>query len=478
MRTGYREAKVVVAGGGAAGVVAAIAAARQGADTLLVERQGFLGGMFTGGNMTVLTTPSVGGLGKEIVDTLMAQDAARRLPDDPPNYPVFHYSSERCTFTIAYEAEMAKLLLFRLAREAGVRLLLHSFITGAVVGPDGVSGITVVNKSGSEVVRGDVVVDATADGDVAAGAGAPFRKGQTERAVLFAMTLLVRLSHVDWAKLTAYSRTDPGWDRAIQQGIAAGELPYYKPRSREMVNYWGHPRPELSRMVRDDEALMWGGTVEGVDGTNVDDLTRAEAEVREQFVSELTFLKRRIPGFQQARIENSGVTVGVRDTRHIIGEYTLTGADILNRRRFPDGVAYNVKAGIPANEIPYRCLVPLKTDGLLLAGNCLSVMPGSTFMGLQLGSYNNIKDIPSMWTNGEAAGIAAALCIKTGVQPRKLDVPALQSVLRDCGALVPAERVPELEAATLPSGKTAKQFYEETMADCRAFWQSRGESVE
>ncbi len=241
MKTGYREAKVVVAGGGAAGVVAAIAAARQGADTLLVERQGFLGGMFTGGNMTVLTTPSIGGLGKEIVDALTAQGAARRLPDDPANYPILHYSSERCSLTIAYEAEMAKLLLFRLAQEAGVRLLLHSFITGAVVERGVVRGISVANKSGSEFIRGEVIVDATADGDVAASAGAPFRKGQTEKAVLFAMTLLVRLSHVSWDKLTAYSRTDPGLEQAIQRGIAAGELPYYKPRSREMVNYWGHP---------------------------------------------------------------------------------------------------------------------------------------------------------------------------------------------------------------------------------------------
>jgi len=364
------------------------------------------------------------------------------------------------------------------ARAAGVRLLLHSFIAGAVVEQGVVRGITVVNKSGTEIVRGEVVVDATADGDVAASAGAPFRKGQTEKGILFAMTLLVRLRHVDWEKLTEYSKTDPGLGQAIQRGIAAGELPYYKPRIREMVNYWGHPRPELSRMVREDEALLWGGTVEGVDGTNVDDLTRAEAEVREQFVSELTFLRKHIPGFEQARIENTGVTIGVRDTRHIIGEYTLTGQDVLNRRRFADAVAYNVKAGMPVNDIPYRCLVPARVDGLLLAGNCLSVMPGSTFMGLQLGSYNNIKDIPSMWTNGEAAGAAAALCVQRQVQPRNLDVKDLQAVLRDRGALIASARIAELESVRLPSGKAAKEFYEGTMADCRTYWRSRGEPVE
>ncbi len=477
MRTGYREAKVVVAGGGVAGVTAAIASARQGADTLLIERFGFLGGMFTGGNMTVLTTPSVGGIGKEIVDALMAQGAARQCPDDPPNYPIFHYRGERCALTIAYDAEMAKLLLFKMAREAGVKLLLHSFITGAVVDHGVVRGITVANKSGSQLVRGEVIVDATSDGDEAASAGAPFRKGQTEKGILFAMTLLVRLSHVEWPMVSAYSQTDPGLEKAITRGIAAGELPYYKPRTREMVNYWGHPAPELSHGVWEDEAIMWGGTVEGVDGTNVDDLTRAEGEAREQFLSELTFLKMHIPGFANTRIENSGVTIGVRDTRHIIGEYTLLGKDILDRRRFEDAVAYNVKGGFPLNDVPYRCLVPKEIDGLLLAGNCISVMPGSTFMGLQLGSYNNMKDIPSMWTTGEAAGTAAALCAELGVQPRKLDPKAIQKILSKQGALVGQERIAELESVKLPSGRTVKELYESALADCRTFWRGRGEQV-
>jgi len=477
VKTEYREAKVVVSGGGVAGVCAAIASARQRVDTLLIERYGFLGGMLTGGNMVVLTTPSVGGIGKEIVDALMVQGAARRCPDDPPNYPIFHYSSERCTLTIAYEAEMAKLLLFQMAREAGVRLLLHSFITGAVVENGVVRGVTVANKSGTQIVRGDVIVDATVDGDVAASAGTPFRKGQTDKGILFAMTLLVRLSHVDWPRISEYSKTDPGLAKAIQRGIEAGELPYYKPRTREMVNYWGHPRPELSYLVREDEALMWGGTVEGVDGTNVEDLSRAEVEVREQFVSELNFLRKYIPGFENARIETTGVTIGVRDTRHIIGEYTLTGQDILDRRRFEDVVAYNVKGGFPANDIPYGCLVPKEIDGLLVAGNCISVVPGSTFMGLQLGSYNNIKDIPSMWTTGEAAGTEAALCTRFNVVPRKLDPKEIQKILYAQGALVSKDRIAELETAKLPSGRTVKEFYEATMAECRAYWRGRGEGV-
>ena len=133
MSIGYRGADVVVAGGGVAGFCAAIAAARAGADTLLVDRNGFLGGMFTGGNMTVLNCPPAGGIGKEIVDALAADGYAKRCPDDPPNYPIFHYAAEYSTMNVVYDAEMAKILLFRIARQAGVRLLLHSFVTGAVV---------------------------------------------------------------------------------------------------------------------------------------------------------------------------------------------------------------------------------------------------------------------------------------------------------------------------------------------------------
>ncbi len=473
----HRRADIVVAGGGVAGVSAAIASARMGLDTLIVERYGFLGGMFTGGNMTVLNCPPAGGIGKEIVDTLTAQGYARRCPDDPPNYPIFHYASEYCTMNVAYDAEMAKILLFKMAKDAGIRLLLHTLITGAVTEQDVVKGIVVQSKSGQATILGDVVIDATSDGDVAAAAGAPFRKGQTDKGVLFAMTMLVRLSGVHWPSISEYSKTDPGLGKAIQTAQAKGELPFYSIRTREMPNYWGHPRPELSHLLREDEALLWGGTVQGVDGTNVEDLTRAEMEVREQFLSEFGFLTKYIPGFQKAKVENTSASIGVRDTRHIIGEQTLTGKDILDRRRFPDVVAYNTKGGFPANDIPYGCLVPKGVENLLVAGNCLSVIPGSTQMGLQLGSFNNLKDIPTMWTTGEAAGVAAALSARCHVAPRKLDPRVIQEHLRGCGALISPERAAELEQATLPSGRTVKDFYERLLTDMRAYWRSRGEDV-
>ncbi len=477
MRIGFRRADVVVAGGGVAGVCAAIASARLGAETLLLERYGFLGGMFTGGNMTVLNCPPAGGIGKEIMDRLAHEGSAKQCPDDPPNYPILHYASEYCTMNVAYDPEIAKILLFQMAREAGVKLLLHSFVTGAVLEQNVIRGITVQNKSGAQMIGSTVVIDTTADADVAADAGVPFRKGQTEKGILFAMTLLVRLSGVNWPRVSDYSKNDYGLDRAIQQAIAAGDLPYYKPRKRDMPNYWGHPRPELSHLLREDGALLWGGTVEGVDGTDVDDLSRAEIEAREQVLSEFGFLRKYIPGFEKARIESSGVAVGVRDTRHIIGEYTLTGRDILARRRFPDAVAYNVKGGFPANDLPYGCFVPLQVEGLLVAGNGLSVIPGSTEMGFQLGSYNNLKDIPTMWTTGEAVGTAAALAVQQGTAPRHLKVERIQEQLFSRGALLSPEQIEHLENVTLPSGKTNRAFYEEVLTNMKEHWRRMGEKV-
>jgi hypothetical protein len=375
---------------------------------------------------------------------------------------------------IVYDAEMAKTLLFDMVRKADVKLLLHSYMTDVILDVNRVTGVLVVNKSGKQVITGNVIVDATGDADLAAFAHAPFRKGQKE-GVLFAMTILVRLSKVDWRAVSEYSKEDYGLKEAIRKATENGDLPYYKPRTREMPNYWGHARPELSHLLYEGEALLWGGSVEGVDGTNVDDLTRAEVEAREQYMSELRFLRKYVPGFAKARVQNTSMSIGVRDTRHIVGMQTLTGKDILERRRFPDVVAYNVKGGFPANDIPYGCLVPQGVDGLLVCGNGLSVIPGSTHMGLQLGSFNNLKDIPTMWTTGEAVGTAAALCVQSGVQPRTVDVKRLQKLLTEQGALVSPEKTAQLEQEVLPSGKTIGTLYEEMLANNREYWKSRGE---
>jgi hypothetical protein len=376
---------------------------------------------------------------------------------------------------LLYDAEAAKLVVMDLVREAGVQTLLHSYAYETLTQDSRVVGVELCNKGGTETVLADVVVDATADADVVARAGFDVRKGQGEEGTLFAMTMLVRLGNIDWPAISQYSESDPGFDRAIAEAIDRGELPYYRPRTREMVNYTGHATPELSHLVRPKDALLWGGTVEGVDGTSAEDLTRAEFECRDQFRSELAFLKKRIPGFSDATIEATGHQVGVRDTRHIVGLFTMTPADILEQRRYHDVVAYNVKGASPVNDIRYGCLVPAHSQGVLVCGNGISVLPGSTQMGITLGSYNNIKDIPSMWTTGEAAGVAAALCCAGGTSPAEVDVGEVQQRLKTVGALIDDKERRRRMEQELPTGRRVAQFYQEQLDGMISYWEERGQ---
>jgi hypothetical protein len=470
---GYQKAEVVIAGGGTGGVCAAIAAARNGADVLLIEQRGFLGGLFTGGNMILChwgARQFWGGLNNEIFTRLKDLGAAKFHPDDPPNYPLYHMRHRVC-LSVAYDPEMAKLVLFHLAEDAGVRLLLHSFVTRAVTEDRILRGVMVENKSGQQFIEGTIVCDGTGDGDVAASAGASFLKGVGENHQLFAMTMLVRLSHVNWEQITEYSLRDPAWDKAINTAKAMGDLPYYTPRLIDSVPYWGHPRPELGRLWYKDGALLWGGTVEGVDGTDAASLTRAEVECRKQWMSELQFLRKYIPGFASARVEHSGTSIGVRGTRHIEGEYRFTGYDILDKRVFPDAVAYIVPL---FQGVPYRCLVPKYVENLVIASKCLSTTPGQSVSGPTLGAYNDMKSISTVMSYGQSAGTAAALCVAEAVTPRALDVTLLQKTLRRQGALVGAETINTMKNARLPFGKSIAELLRSRLLRARQRWERMG----
>ncbi|MGD0974141.1 MAG: FAD-dependent oxidoreductase [Candidatus Korobacteraceae bacterium] len=475
---GYKEAEVVIAGAGPGGALAAIAAGRMGAKVLLIDQLGFPGGMFSGGNMSVTNCWPWAGIGKEIFDRLKARGAAISHPNDPPNYPLFHFGAYSWR-NVPYDPEAAKLVLFEILQEAGVSLLLHSYVTGAIMEGNQVRGVVVENKSGRQVICGKVICDGTADGDVAASAGAEFIKGQDQgdgTRKLFPMTMLVRLSHVDWPRVGEYSKTDTGWDKAIARATAAGDLPYYKARARDMVPYVGHPRPEMAHLWWEDGALLWGGTVDGVDGTDADSLTHAEVECRKQWVSELAFLRKYIPGFAECRVEDSGVTVGVRISRNIVGEYMYTGYDILEEREFEDTVAYITPLYLG---VPYGCLLPKQVDNLLIAGRCISTTPGQTTSGPTLGSYNNMKSIPTVMTYGEAAGTAAALSVRQGVTPRQLNRDLLVSTLKKNRAVVDrAERDAMMESERLPDGTSFKPYFERRQAELRAHWEERGYKFE
>ena len=440
---------VLVIGGGNAGCAAAVAAARRGAKTLLVERYGFLGGTATaamvGPWMTFHSGSKriVGGIAQEIVERLQRKGGS-------PGH--VHDSSDYVSTITPFDPEIHKAVLFEMMREAGVDLLLHAYFLRASVGESGVEGATFATVAGERDYRAAYTIDTTADAYVAASAGVATQQGD-ERGRVQPASLMFRLSHVDLSKTATYVRMHPDqmrtslkaherlapamtavaglydlWNDALEHGEV--NVP------RELVSFFVSPYP--------DEVSVNMTRVTGVDPLDPDDLTRAEVEARGQVMQLLEFFRNRVPGFENARLAATGTQIGVRESRRIVGEYTLTREDVLQARRFDDAVArsaYPIDIHNPSGsgttthrlpegesyEIPYRCMVPQYVDRLLVAGRCIS----TTHEALA-----STRLTPTVMTLGQAAGTAAALAKRTGKRLRDIDTQALRAMLMDDGVLV------------------------------------------
>jgi FAD dependent oxidoreductase len=433
----------LIIGGGNAGCAAALAAARCGARTLLVERYGFLGGTATasmvGPWMTFHSGDEriVGGIAQEIVERLVARGASPGHIRDASDYVA--------TIT-PFDPEVHKALLFEMMREAGVDLLLHAYFLDALLDVHGgVVGARVATVAGVRELEAAVTIDASADAYVAASAGVGVQKGD-ERGRVQPASLMFRLSHVNLDETAAYARQYPDQVRTRltaeernaaaltavaglydlwEQARASGEV--HVPR--ELVSFFATPYP--------DEVTVNMTRVVDIDPLDPDDLTRAEVEARAQVTELVAFFRRSVPGFANARLAATAAQIGIRESRRIVGEYTLTRDDVLNARTFPDAVArsaYPIDIHNPsgsgttthrlapgsAYEIPYRCLVPQRVDNLLVAGRCIS----TTHEALA-----STRLTPTVMTLGQAAGTAAALAVESGVVPRLIDTSALRERL-------------------------------------------------
>jgi len=393
------EVDVIVAGGGPAGLAAAVAASRNGAQTLLVERYGYLGGLATGGLVICLVETARYGYGicREVIDKLSELKASRlNKPSGEPAHWV-EGASLSGEESYHFDPEAFKYVADRLAMESGSELLFHSFIVDPVMEGSEVRGIVLEGKSGRQAVLGKVIVDATGDADVAAAAGVPCSVDRHP----WGINLEYRMGNVDF-------------DRALQ---------------------WKKDNPELygklmMKLEKDVGKIGWGETVYkgvvwghgphfyDVDGLNTRHLTRVEVESRMAIMKGLRFLRENLPGFEDAFAMETAPQIGVRETRRIVGEYTLTKDDALMGRRFEDAIAKG------PFDIPYRCLVPAEVDGLLVAGRCISTTHEAQGV---------IRNIPPCMVTGQAAGTAAALAARRGVRPRRLDVHVLREVLKEQG---------------------------------------------
>ncbi len=413
------ECDVLVVGGGAAGMSAAIAAGRQGADVVLVERYGYLGGLASGGLIVLLLTLDDGdghqviaGQCQELVDRLRARDACFfPSKDEWGSYDealvekyrrwglVWGAGPHRVRYSVAYDPEEFKYVANTWIAEAKVRLMYHRWASDVVVEMDRphgrpanrISHVVFTSKAGPQAIRASYVIDATGDGDVFTMAGESSEKEEIHPWLWFRMS---GVRDVDEA-----------------QSQRAGFF---------------------FKTVKPGQVLMPWGAAERIgrriDATNPDDLTFAEIECRRMVMDEVHRLRSQVPGFEDAYLSDVALTLGVTESRRLNGAYTLARDDA--GTIFDDTIATTghwTKYGA-VYHIPYRSLLPRRTSNLLVAGRCISV---------DHRVHHATKEIPPAFATGEAAGIAAAQALRASSSVQDVDLGALQRGLRAAGALLP-----------------------------------------
>jgi len=332
-----------------------------------------------------------------------------------------------------FDPEALKFVLLNLMEREKVDILFHTFICGAIVEGREVKGVLVANKGGISAILAKVTVDATGDGDVCFFAGCPFWKEKKEN--LQGVTLMFTLRGINEEKLPE----DLSYlEKLTQEARRKGEinLPFYdSPR----LGFKG-------KRVRKDEMNVNIDMITGIDGTDPEDLTLAEKECRKRVWELIRFYRKNIPGMENCYLVETATQVGIRETRRIKGLYQLKKEDVLKAKKFVDRIAqasffidihspqqylnwekWIKKYSLPPGEwyeIPYRCLVPVYHENLLVAGRCISADHWAN---------GSLRVMPTCMATGQAAGVAAALSVKKDCYPRNLDVKEIQAQLQKQG---------------------------------------------
>lgn len=483
--------QVVVIGSGAAGVSAAIAAARNGAQTLLIEYSGYLGGISSSlcwlGFHDSHYRQVVKGLAHEFVTRLQQQGDATRYVMDP-----------KCSSAVGLNVHAWKILAVQMTQEAGVELMMYTQVVDTLREGDRITGVVVQHKSGRQRIEADVVIDASGDGDVAARGGVKWEKGRTADGLVQAPTLVFRIGGIDrrefikgcknpdlayrewllpypdlWDKMMQRIDTEPifitgGFAGLIEKAQRAGDFDV--PQSR-IVGVKSHVP---------DEFIVVTTRVLGLDPTDHQSLTAAYTKVYRQIPIIIRFFQKYMPGCGNSFLREIAPMLGVRESRRIMGDYVLTKEDVVDGRVFDDAVSmggYHVdihnpsgtwvqSADVEAYTIPFRSLIARDVDGLLMAGKCLSATHEAVA---------STRVIPICMGQGQAVGTAAALAVTSGKSIRDIRLRQLQNTLIDQGAeLGQSVGEPDVELieriGVLPKSVNDKPPLQDTEARLETAW--------
>ncbi|MDF0607111.1 FAD-dependent oxidoreductase [Neisseriaceae bacterium TC5R-5] len=430
------ETEVLVVGGGPSGIAAAIAAARSGAKTVLVERYGCLGG-----NMTVVGVESFAwyrhegtidceGIGREYERRALEHGFARPEPQ---------------SISHVIDTEGFKHVADKMVLEAGVTVLLHTLFVDVILDKNRVIGIVVEGKSGRQAILAERVIDCSGDADVIAATKAPFTKRPKDK--LMGVTVMFHCAGVDAERFQQFVKHDlkptyADWGKNWTVKTSGKEEKLFSPYLEGVF-----ARAQAEGVIPGDAQAIagtWSTFTDageacglnmvysfGYDSTDVWDLTKAEMEGRQQALWVIQALRHYIPGFENAKLRNFGMTLGCRESRQIIGEKRVNEEYVLNQGRcedaigifpeFIDGSGYLI---LPTTgryyQVPYGCLVPLEVENLLVAGRCISA---------DVIAHTSMRNMMCCAVTGQGAGTAAAVSLREGVAVRKVNMASLQAEL-------------------------------------------------
>lgn len=419
------ETEVLVLGGGPAGFSAAIASAREGMKTLLLEQSGDIGGVSTTGMMSHWTGNTRGGFYQELLDR------SADYPEDVEHEGDFNGNRHQII-----NPEKLKSVYLEMLEEVGVSWLLYTMAVKPIMDGNRIIGVITESKAGRRAYLAKIVIDATGDGDIAAQAGVPYFIGRESDGKMQPVSIMFKVGGVDTDRAVFPGSFEDNLliPEGPVQDVGKSHLPF--PAGHVLLYRSSLPGVVTCNMTNCID----------VNGTRPEDLSRATLTCRRQIEAIVPFLQKHVPGYEHCYLLSSASQIGVRETRHFMGEASIDAEDIQTARIFEDWAVTRAHFNFDVHNmsgngldqtgsqknfsqnqrytIPYGCLVPQKVDGLLLAGRDIC----GTHM-----AHSNYRVMPICANMGQSAGVAASLCVKNDLVPRKLPVRMLQDRLKELG---------------------------------------------